>query len=285
MIFKRHVVPFLYIYVSYSPMNIKNPLKIKDLEEKLNSADELLRELQLDKLKGYDIPVNPYRSLENQNLSKAFIRKGLGHSEGQKKLLHDLVNIELQAMELGLRTLFEFSRRTDLNIPDQFFKELLKITVEESKHCRMCFELLKKKGGAWGDFRIHNELWDVALERDSILERLLKVHRYLEGSGLDSCFILKNKLTGVSSDNELKPLLEVLAHDELDHVRFGSYWFAYFCEQDGLSRVSECKRILRDAKNLLPKRKGPIQEPIRLKAGFLKEEVSVFRSFQKENGH
>lgn len=262
---------------------MKNPLKISDLEEKLKSTDHLLDGVRIDELKFYEIPVSPYRDIKNQYPGRGFARKGLSQSEDQKKLLHDLINIELQAMELGLKTLFEFTDREDLRVPDDFFKELIKITAEEAKHCRMCLDLLKEKGGAWGDFRIHNELWDVALNEDSILERILKVHRYLEGSGLDSCFILKNKLIGVGPETkDLKELLEVLAHDELDHVRFGSYWFAYFCEQEGLSRISECKRILNNAKNLLPHRKGAIQDLIRIKAGFLEEEVNVFRSFQKE---
>ena len=35
-------------------------------------------------------------------------KKGFASAEGRARLLHDLANIELQAMELGLRTLFEF---------------------------------------------------------------------------------------------------------------------------------------------------------------------------------
>jgi uncharacterized ferritin-like protein (DUF455 family) len=91
-------------------------------------------------------------------------------------------------------------------------------------------------------------------------------------------------MTGVSAENELKSLLEVLAQDELDHVRFGSYWFAYFCEKEGKSRISECKRILKESVYVLPKRKGALQDTVRIKAGFLPEEIDAFRSFQKEVG-
>ncbi len=37
-------------------------------------------------------------------------KKGFSTPEGQARMLHDLANIELQAMELGIRTLVEFPR-------------------------------------------------------------------------------------------------------------------------------------------------------------------------------
>ena len=55
-------------------------------------------------------------------------KKGLSFREGQARLLHDLASIELQAMELGLRTLREYQEA-----PVGFREELALITLSSGR--------------------------------------------------------------------------------------------------------------------------------------------------------
>jgi len=274
---------------------IDNPLTVKNVELKIKSSKMLLEDFDFFKdvfnkdreacIKGEDlkfiVPLKPFRDVEVKKASELPKRKGLSYLEGKKRLIHDLASIELQAMELGFRTLFEFYNKPD--IPEDFFKELLRITYEETLHLELCIDTLKEYGGLWGEFPVHLGLWNVSKKTDSLLERLLKVHRYLEGSGLDASFSLLSK---VKTLNEAKPLVKLIsriAHDEISHVAFGSKWFVKFCEEKGLDRASECRRILRQEKYCLPRRKERINELLRLDAGFTKEEIFIFLEEQKTN--
>ena len=266
-----------------------NPLRTKNVELKIKSSKSLLEDYDFFKAiflkdcesQKFTVPLRPFRDVEVKKASELPKRKGLSYLEGKKRLIHDLASIELQAMELGFRTLFEFFKNPD--IPEEFFKELSHITYEETLHLELCLNTLKEYGSEWGDFPVHLGLWSVSKQTDSLIERLLKVHRYLEGSGLDASFSLLGK---VKTLNEAKPLVKLIsriAHDEISHVAFGSKWFVKFCEDKGLDRAVECKRILRQEKYCLPRRKERINELLRLDAGFTKEEIFIFLEEQKTN--
>src|SRR6218665_1741766 len=66
------------------------------------------------------VPYEPVRDIEVLHAKKHPPKKGFSTAEGQARMLHDLANIELQAMELGLRTLVEFP-----NAPQGFKEELV----------------------------------------------------------------------------------------------------------------------------------------------------------------
>lgn len=260
-------------------MTLNNPLLIENVFSKIEALKEL------NKLKSHpnwsilDVPEKTSRDVEVVMASKMPKKKGLSFKEGKQRLLHDLASIELQAFELGLRTLIEFYG--DSNIPEEFFNELIEITLEESFHLSLCLKALEEYGGFWGMFPVHLGLWQVASDKDSINERVLKVHRYLEGSGLDATFSLLNRVKQVPDSQILEKVISRIAHDEIKHVKFGSYWFSYFCKQDNLSNVSECKRILEKYYHLLPRRKERMSVSLRTQAGFSLDEIKVFSSHQQ----
>jgi len=218
------------------------------------------------------------RDVEVVMASRMPKKKGLSFKEGKQRLLHDLASIELQAFELGLRTLIEFYKAT--NVPIGFLEELLEITVEESVHLGLCLNALKDYDGHWGMFPVHLGLWQVALIEDSLTERILKVHRYLEGSGLDATFSLLNRVKQVPDSIVLEKVISRIAHDEINHVKFGSKWFSYFCEKEGLSNIAECKRILEKYYHVLPRRRERMSVSLRQKAGFTTEEIALFSEHQ-----
>lgn len=257
-----------------------NPLKIKSIDGKIALTQELLSSYHDDTFKDFTVPNKPERDVEALPPKQHPKKRGLSFVEGRIRLLHDLTSIELQAMELGLRTLIEFQNKKDVHF--KFLKELAEITYEESEHCKLCLKLLRDLGGEWGEIPIHLGLWNVSRPQDDLLERLLRVHRYLEGSGLDATFNMANRLKDIKGAEKTHALILRIANDELRHVQFGSRWFDYFCTQKKVSRITECKRILKNSIGILPYRREAIRDDLRESAGFLSEEVQAFKDFQKE---
>ena len=90
-------------------------------------------------------------------------KKGFSTIEGQARMLHDLASIELQAMELGVRTLAEFP-----DAPEGFKEELVAVTVSEAQHLRMCLEGIEALGHKWGDWPVHSALWQAVSHEDTL---------------------------------------------------------------------------------------------------------------------
>lgn len=199
---------------------------------------------------------------------------GFSKLEGQARLLHDLANIELQAMELGLRTLVEFPYADE-----EFRQELARITLEEAGHCLLCLERLNDLGYAWGDWPIHTALWDAASVQDSLLDRIFIVHRYLEGSGLDAGDIFVRKLSGVL-DSRIEKTVRKITADEIDHVYFGSAWYNKICLQNELSSEQDLRHRARKLRHRLPKRVEKICHGLRLQAGFSPSEIETFEELR-----
>jgi uncharacterized ferritin-like protein (DUF455 family) len=193
-------------------------------------------------------------------------KPGLACVEGQARLLHDLGSIELQAMELGLRTLFEFPEA-----PAEFRKELAEVTLSESRHLALCLEGLEELGYRWGHWDVHLGLWNVVHAEDTLIDRVLIVHRYLEGSGLDAGDSILRRLTGVKSKS-VRHAVGVIVEEEIGHVLFGSNWYRTLCSEQKLDADHEfAARIGRIAK-LAPRRER-IAHNARLKAGFNEFEI------------
>ncbi|MCX7978133.1 MAG: ferritin-like domain-containing protein, partial [Bdellovibrionaceae bacterium] len=81
------------------------------------------------------VPTSPARDVKVLPLHQHPPKEGFTQRSGRARLLHDLANIELQAMELGLRTLLEFP-----HAPQQFREELGELTLSEGQHLRLCLE-------------------------------------------------------------------------------------------------------------------------------------------------
>ncbi|MBX9769029.1 MAG: ferritin-like domain-containing protein, partial [Bdellovibrionales bacterium] len=176
---------------------------------------------EIPEFPGRDVEVVPIRALPT--------RPGLSYPVGQARLLHDLANIELQAMELAFRTLIEFG-----HADSEFRKELARITLDEGRHLLLCVDALETLGFPWGTWPVHLSLWKCARSEDSILDRILMVHRYQEGGGLDAGERLLQKLSGVHAPL-VKDILTTIFDEELGHVQFGSRWYRFFCQSQGLA--------------------------------------------------
>ncbi len=224
----------------------------------------------------FAIPRYPGRDIEVLDTKLHPPKLGFSKVEGQARMLHDLASIELQAMELGLRTLAEFP-----NAPMKFREELMAITLSEGNHLRLCLEGIHDLGFKWGDWPIHCALWDAVSAEDSLLDRILIVHRYLEGSGLDAGSYLIQRLDGVNDGKNTRKIVAQINFEEIGHVDFGSQWYRKICKFQEIDAARDFPQRMESLRMRLPKRMEKINRDLRLKAGFTEGEINDCEVYRK----
>ena len=232
--------------------------KLKNIE---SNCHRILRGAQ------FEIPINPGRDVEILPIRELPPKRGLSFADGQGRLLHNLASIELQAMELAIRTLSEFPEA-----PQQFREELAVVAIEEAKHLRLCVEALEEMRQPWGSYPTHLGLWQCVSGEDSLIDRILIVHRYLEGSGLDASDQLLRRLSGIKASN-VSRVVSVIAHDEVGHVQFGSRWYKEICKLRGIDPETDFRKRLFELLHRIPRRLDKINSTLREKAGFSADEI------------
>ena len=239
---------------------------------KLKALDEALHGL----LNGHSmaVPNTPGRDLEIVPIRALPAKKGLSQKEGQARLLHDLASIELQAMELGLRTLAEFP-----NAPRAFREELAEITADEGEHLGLCLKAMEDLGLPWGTYPAHLGLWESVAPTDSLLDRIAIVHRYLEGSGLDASDTILRRLSGVKG-NAAMNAVRTIRRDEMGHVQFGSRWYHDLAKAEGLEPSHDFAERLKRLFHRVPRRLEPVVTETRLQAGFTLTEIEALNDLR-----
>src|ERR1041385_1262096 len=149
-----------------------NPLHIGPVRQKISAVESACsaalrgETVSIPSSPGRDLAVVPIVQMREKK-----IRLSIG--EDRARLLHGLANIELQAMELAYRSLIEFP-----DLPPPFREELSELAVSESRHLTLCLDGIENLGFHWGDWPVHLALWTAVDKSDSILDRLVIVHRY-----------------------------------------------------------------------------------------------------------
>ena len=219
------------------------------------------------------IPPEPGRDIAILPIARLPAKAGLSTIEGQARLLHDLASIEMQAMELGLRTLAEFPAA-----PSEFRQELAALTLDEARHLRLCHERLKEMGFCWGHWPAHLGLWQAVDPGDSFQRRVLLVHRYLEGSGLDAGSSILRRLSGVQASGvqarAVQDVVQIIVREEIGHVAFGSRWFHKICNQYGLDADQVFRHEWKEISQRVRRHERPDLQ-LREQAGFTAVELGI----------
>ena len=202
--------------------------------------------------------------------------RSMESKDRQARLLHDLASIELQALELAIRTLVDFPEA-----PKQFKAELEKIALSEASHLQLCLDGLSDLNAQWGAYPIHLALWGAVSHEDSLLDRILIVHRYLEGSGLDAGAALLRRLAGVSGSDKTQKIMQTIHDDEIDHVLFGSRWYQKICKAQLLDPDLDFAERIQKLRAILPRRNEKIEIETRYKAGFSISEVQTLSALRE----
>ncbi len=250
--------------------------KIQALESVVSSALELSEPVHPTDV-GRDVLVlDPHRHPP---------KPGIATAAGQARLLHDLASIELQAMELAVRGLCEYTEA-----PPEFRLELAELALGEGRHLKLCLDAIEKLNFTWGAWPVHLALWNTVSASDTLLDRIMIVHRYLEGSGLDAGYSISRRLIGIGN-REVRSVVQTIVNEEVDHVRFGSLWYRKIATQEISGRHSATDRsgdpnsdlggdlfgdFSRRMQMIMERapRKEKICRELRLRAGFTEEELN-----------
>jgi uncharacterized ferritin-like protein (DUF455 family) len=218
----------------------------------------------------------PLRDLEIRSFKDLPDKIGLSTVEGRARMLHDLASIELQAMELGLRTLIEFPEA-----PRHFREQLAEVTISEGRHLNLCLNAIEELGFYWGKWPVHMSLWDAVDAGEGLLDRILIVHRYLEGSGLDASARLMRRLLGMPIRDIALTTVETIFKEEIDHVDFGSRWYKAICLKAGLDPADDFSVRMNKLHHKIPYRSEPLAIEARIKAGFTAEEINTLEKLRQ----
>jgi uncharacterized ferritin-like protein (DUF455 family) len=219
-----------------------------------------------------DIPRLPGRAARPQLLPYTQIKNGrLTTPEGHAALVHSIVHIERNAIDLALDICWRFA-----GMPEAFYRDWLQVAREEAYHFTLLREHLQTLGYQYGDFPAHNGLWDMA-ERTSgdLLARVALVPRTLEARGLDASPAVKTKLVSIG-DHAGAAILDIILRDEIGHVAVGNRWYGWLCAQRGLDPVATYAELT--VKYDAPKLKKPFNLAARRAAGFSEAELIALQA-------
>ena len=192
--------------------------------------------------------------------------KPLNTLEGRALLLHAIAHIELNAIDLALDVVWRFS-----GMPEDFYRDWVRIAKEEAKHFLLLQRHLVSMGFDYGSFPAHNSLWDMAERtKGDILARIGLVPRTMEARGLDASPGVKNKLIS-AGDLAAGRIMDIILQEEIGHVAAGNRWYRHVCQERGLDPIATYRELIQqyDA----PKLKSPYNLVARRLAGFSEEEL------------
>lgn len=194
-------------------------------------------------------------------------RRSMITPEGRATLIHALVHIEFNAINLALDAIWRFP-----GMPAEYYADWLQVADEEALHFMLLAKHLHELGYCYGDFPAHNSLWEMAEKTSKdILARLALVPRTMEARGLDIVPSLRAKLAQ-AGDLKAAEILDIILRDEIGHVAIGNRWYGYLCEQRGLERVATYSRLADEYR--APVMRGPFNIEARRAAGFGEQELA-----------
>jgi len=195
-------------------------------------------------------------------------QRKLGSELGRATLIHAILHIEFNAINLALDAVYRFR-----NMPDDYYGDWLKVAAEEAYHFSLLEKRLQDMGYAYGDMPAHNGLWEMVLKTDhNVLIRMALVPRVLEARGLDVTPGMIEKLHKVD-DHETIKILKIILRDEIGHVAIGSHWFKYCCDLQQCEAEKTFRDLLKKYMGGGPN--GPLHNEARLQAGFSQKNTFI----------
>ena len=199
-------------------------------------------------------------------------RRSVHTLEGRAALLHAIVHIEFNAINLALDAVWRFS-----GMPEGFYRDWLRVAWEEASHFSMLHTHLQGMGWRYGDFAAHNGLWEMCEKTaDDVTARMALVPRTLEARGLDATPLIQQRLRALpaaaADAHVTADLLDTILREEIGHVAIGNRWYRWLCRQQGIDPVRHYPLLVQ--RHAAPKLKPPLNTPARKQAGFTDEELA-----------
>jgi uncharacterized ferritin-like protein (DUF455 family) len=244
-----------------------------DIDEKLALTHEAMRLVNESRL-SFDssAPVRPVTEvnfpLRPERLPPHKMpKRKLTTPEGVATFFHAIAHVEFVAIYLAWDLLYRFR-----GLPEQFYRDWLRVADEEAQHFALIREHLRTMGLDYGDLPAHGGLWEHATDTaDHLLARLAMVPRCMEARGLDVTPALIEKFRQLGDQRSAALLTRILT-DEVGHVELGSTWFKYACAQQGLESEARYRHLI-GVYYKGGKPKGPFNKELRIIAGFSNAEL------------
>jgi uncharacterized ferritin-like protein (DUF455 family) len=199
---------------------------------------------------------------------KTVPQRAVGTHEGRAGLLHALTHIEFNAINLALDAIWRFA-----GMPAEYYRDWLRVAVEEAQHFGLLQAHLATLGHIYGDFPAHDGLWQMAERtRGDVLARMALVPRTLEARGLDASPQVRKKFVAVG-DATAAAIVDRILRDEIGHVAVGNRWFHTLCRWRDIDPVATYAELTRV--HQAPRLHGPFNLAARRQAGFLPEELAA----------
>ncbi|MGB0922385.1 MAG: ferritin-like domain-containing protein [Alphaproteobacteria bacterium] len=168
-------------------------------------------------------------------------KRSFGGEKGRAALLHALAHIELNAIDLAFDIIARFASP---DLPRAFYDDWIKVGDDEARHFLMLSDRLADLNCAYGDLPAHDGLWQSAEDTNcDLLARLAIVPLVHEARGLDVTPQTVERLRR-NGDDTSADLLQIIYNDEISHVKAGSDWFHWACEQEGKSPEATFKALV-----------------------------------------
>ncbi len=198
-------------------------------------------------------------------------QRKLGSPKGRAIFLHAIAHIEFNAINLALDAIYRFR-----NLPSGYYSDWLSVAEEEAQHHRLIVQRLSALGYKYGDFPVHNGLWDIARRTDTdLVSRMAMVPCVFEARGLDVAPPMIDKLIAVG-DQKSAEVLQLILDQEVAHVAIGLRWYRYACCQQGVDPLDRFVELIGE---YLPGRsQGPFNFHHRRLAGFTGEWMTRLQS-------
>lgn len=192
------------------------------------------------------------------------------------KVLHSIVHIEYSAIDLALDAMYRFR-----HLPLQYYRDWLIVALQEANHFRLLLDSLHSLGYEYGDFAVHSQLFDAQSATQDFRDRMALLHRGLEANGLDANPFVVAKIERFEHESipQILQTLEIILHDEIEHVRKGDFWWRYAntktSPEDFLAILQNFKQF-----HSVPK---ILNHKARLQAGFSAEELECLTHLYSTN--
>ena len=207
--------------------------------------------------------------------------------ESKRERIHRHMNNEMSTTEVAAQCLCDF--------PDADWElrmELARQVWDEGRHAMGLYRRLKELGGRKGEFPIANFEWAVSSYLDSVIGRITVMNRTFEAGTMDLMAFIPDRWRE-HGDPQTAELLDAIAADEIQHVRFANHWVHKMCADNkrNLIKVAQAVRFMNVAQEALAPAAGvtnlagvavedvtqsaPINVADRQLADFTDEEISA----------
>ena len=202
--------------------------------------------------------------------SKVARRRGFNTNEKKAVLLHAIVHIEYSAIDLALDACYRFR-----NLPKEFYYDWMEVVEDEIRHYKMINSLLEKTGYKYGDFPVHDSLFEASQKTNNLLSRMAIIPRWYEANGLDANEKIIKKLQKTDDEfaKEVIEALKIILKEEIPHVQKGDKWFKFECKRQNLDPLKTYFDIVDNF--FKDWKKKDLNVKARLKAGFSCNELKI----------